>query len=329
MSVYNGERYLNEAIDSVLAQTFTNFEFLIIDDASTDGTTKILHSYQDPRIRIITNMENLGLTKSLNNGLELSKGEYIARMDADDISLAERLEIQVSFMDRNPQICVCGSWVETIGNNIDEIWKYPTNSDEIKCRQLFECSIAHPSAIIKKKYLQDNQLNYDVKFERSQDYDLWVRISTLYNLANINKVLLKHRIHPNAVGISFSNDQKRYADLIRYRQLREFLGLSPTEDEMALHNSISTRNYETSGDYLNHVNEWFLEIWGANQIRRYFNNQALYAELANRWYDICYYATNIGLETWDVFMASRFSYKIKLTNKKKYALLAKCLLKRG
>ena len=109
MSVYNGERYLNEAIDSILAQTFTDFEFLIIDDASTDSTPKILHSYDDPRIRIVTNEENLGLTKSLNKGLALAQGEYIARMDADDISLPERLMMQLNFLIDNKTVPLVGS----------------------------------------------------------------------------------------------------------------------------------------------------------------------------------------------------------------------------
>jgi glycosyltransferase involved in cell wall biosynthesis len=327
MSVYNGERYLNEAIDSILGQTFTDFEFLIIDDASTDRTPEILRSYDDPRIRVVTNEENLGLTKSLNKGLALARGEYIARMDADDISIPERLEEQIEFMEHNPQVCVCGSWVEIIGHNAGETWKYPTDSNEIRCRHLFECSIAHPSAVIKKEYLNQNQPLYDITFKRSQDYDLWIRISALYPLANIGKVLLKHRIHSGAIGQHYSSEQKRCADRVRYRQLREFLGLTPTEDELRLHSSISSGGFEARGEYLNAVNQWLLKIWSANQERNYFDDSVLSAELAKRWYAACNKAANLGMITWEQFQASPLSKMNILTKRQRYTLLVKCLLK--
>lgn len=329
MSVYNGERYLNEAIDSILGQTFTDFEFLIIDDASTDRTPEILRSYDDPRIRVVTNEENLGLTKSLNKGLALARGEYIARMDADDVSLPERLDVQVEFMERNPEICVCGSWVEIIGHNAGGIWKYPTDGNEIQCRHLFECSIAHPSAVIKMESLNQNQLQYDITFKRSQDYDLWVRISALCPLANIGRILLKHRIHPDAIGQYCSTDQKRYADRVRYRQLREFLGLTPTGDELRLHSLISIGEFEARKDYLSAVNQWLLKIWSANQERKYFDDRVLSAELAKRWYVACNKATHLGMDTWEQFRASPLSDVNRLTKKQRYTVLVKCLLRMG
>ncbi len=327
MSVYNGERYLNEAVDSILGQTFADFEFLIIDDASTDKTSEILRSYDDPRIRVVTNEENLGLTKSLNKGLTLARGEYIARMDADDVSLPERLEAQVEFMEHNPHVCVCGSWVEIIGHNAGGTWRYPTDGNEIQCRHLFECSIAHPSAVIKKEYLNQSQLLYDITFKRSQDYDLWVRISAVYPLANIGKVLLKHRIHPSAIGQHYSSEQKKSADRVRYQQLREFLGLTPTEDELRLHSSISSGEFEARGDYLNAVNQWLLTIRSANQERNYFDDSVLSAELAKRWYAACNKATNLGMITWEQFQASPLSKMNILTKRQRYTLLVKCLLK--
>lgn len=329
MPVYNGEKYLKEAINSILTQTFTDFEFLIIDDASTDRTSEILHSYGDPRMRIITNEENLGLTKSLNKGLAVARGEYIARMDADDISLPKRLEVQTKFMESNPEIGVCGSWIKIIGRSAFEIWKYPTGSNEIQCKQLFECSVAHPSVIFTKDLNNQNHVRYDPLFKRAQDYDLWVRISTLYPLANIGKVLLKHRIHPGSIGQSYSNDQKKYADQIRYRQLREFLMLTPTEDELKLHSSISVMNFGTEKDYLNAVNRWLLKIWTANDKTKHFEESALFAELTKRWYYACNKATNNKLKTWKQFQASPLLNINVLTKKQIHFILLKCLLKIG
>ncbi|MCP8319033.1 MAG: glycosyltransferase, partial [Candidatus Methylarchaceae archaeon HK01B] len=133
MSVYNGEKYLREAIDSILNQTFKDFEFLIINDGSTDRTVEILRSYHDSRIKIITNEKNMGLTKSLNKGLKIARSEYVARMDADDISYPRRLEVQYEYMKKNPDVGIVGSWNDVIddkGNTID-YRKHSLSSEDI------------------------------------------------------------------------------------------------------------------------------------------------------------------------------------------------------
>lgn len=328
MPVYKGDEYLSEAVDSILNQTFSDFEFIIICDDPTDETCHILDKYQqnDSRMRVYY-QERQGLVNSLNKGFSLARGEYIARMDADDICLSDRLEEQVKFMDQNPQICVCGSWIAIIGYNAGGIWKYPIENNEIQCKHLFNCSIAHPSSIIRKELLVQQNLMYDSTFRHCEDYALWVRISTLYPLANIGKVLLKHRIHPSAIGQHYSSDQKKCADQVRYRQLREFFRLTPTENELMLHSSISVGEFETRKDYLNDVNRWLLKIWAANNEVEYFDKLALSAELAKRWYAACNKTTNLGLETWGQFRASPLFGMNILSKKQIYSVLLKCLLK--
>ena len=132
MPVYNGEKYLKESIESILKQTFRDFEFLIINDTSTDESEKIIRSFKDSRIKLIKNEKNIGLTKSLNKGLDLAKGEYMARMDADDISLPKRLEIQVAFMDKNPKIGVIGAWAKVIGESNKKYIKTYSNFEKIE-----------------------------------------------------------------------------------------------------------------------------------------------------------------------------------------------------
>jgi glycosyltransferase involved in cell wall biosynthesis len=328
MPVYKGDEYLSEAVDSILNQTFTDFEFIIICDDPTEKTRQILDKYKQSDSRInVCYQEREGLVNSLNRGCSLARGEYIARMDADDISSSDRLEEQVKFMDQNPQVCVCGSWIEIIGYNAGGIWKYPVENNEIQCKHLFNCSIAHPSSIIRKEHLVQQNLLYDSAFRHCEDYDLWVQISTFYPLANIDKVLLKHRIHPYAVGQQHSSDQFECADRVRYQQLREFLGLTPTEDELRLHSSISSGEFEARGDYLNAVNQWLLTIRSANQERNYFDDSVLSAELAKRWYAACNKATNLGMITWEQFQASPLSKMNILTKRQRYTLLVKCLLK--
>ena len=203
MPVYNGEKYLREAIESILNQTFKDFEFLIINDGSTDSSRDIVLSYNDSRIRLIDNEKNIGLTKSLNRGLELARGEYIARMDADDVSLPERLEKQVSYLEIHPKVGVLGTWMKCI----DEYGKPtstqhpPTQPYLIKWSLLFGCSIAHSSVMMRRAVLE-RVGGYNPEIVVAQDYGLWVRVSfeTQIQIANLpEELLLLRRDVPSMV----------------------------------------------------------------------------------------------------------------------------------
>lgn len=155
MPVYNGEKYLPEAIDSILKQTFTDFELLLINDASTDNSEKIINSYNDSRIIYIKNEQNLGLIKTLNKGLDLAKGEYIARMDQDDISSHERFAKQIALFESNLEIGVCGTWFTLFReNHEDQIIEHPEYNDSIKIGLLTSCFIGHPTVMMRKKQLK-------------------------------------------------------------------------------------------------------------------------------------------------------------------------------
>jgi glycosyltransferase involved in cell wall biosynthesis len=209
MSVYNGEQYLREAIDSILNQTFTDFEFLIIDDSSTDNTNEILHSYNDPRIRIIRNIENLGLTKSLNIGLGLAEGEYIARMDADDISTSKRFEYQVRYLDENPDIAVVGTGERVIDEKGNVLWisKLPDSHHLVRWGMYFGNCICHPSVMMRRSCVKTVGF-YNNKYVQGQDYDLWIRLLQHYHLANIPDDLLCLRKHQDSISVTHTANQQ-------------------------------------------------------------------------------------------------------------------------
>ena len=211
MSVYNGEKHLKEAIDSILTQTFTDFEFLIINDGSTDKTGETLRSYNDPRIRIIENLQNIGLTKSLNKGLTLAKGEYIARQDADDISLQERLATQVNFLDNHPEIGLVGSWYIIIDRNGEELLKctLPVENAEVRKRIMEFNPFAHGSVMLRKKCIEEVG-PYDEKFSCAQDYELWFRILDRHQAANISAYLYKWRFNQDSIVA------RRYAEQMKF-----------------------------------------------------------------------------------------------------------------
>lgn len=205
MPVYNCELYVKDAVESILNQTFPDFELIIIDDRSTDSTIKIIKSYKDSRIKLIEKEQNTGLTNSLIHGVLIAKGEYIARMDGDDISLPERFQKQVSFLESNPKIILCGSAVEIIGKNY--ISKYPSNHDMIKIQLCFNASFYHPTIMARRQVLVEN--NYNKDCEPAEDYELWTRIVTIGELANLDEVLVHYRIHDCQTSSVRREEQER------------------------------------------------------------------------------------------------------------------------
>ncbi len=221
MSVYNGEKYLGEAIDSILNQTFKNFEFLIIDDGSTDSSAEIIRSYPDPRIRLIRNRENIGLTGSLNKGLKLAKGKYIARMDADDISLLERLEREVAIADAYPEITVVTTGFANFVNSYREDNRGSVNkgdTDEIEWigfEDLLEGNkIFHGSVLFKRKNILDIG-GYDERLPKAQDYDLWLRVSRKVEIIKLKRILFLRRLHFDCVSMRGILKQEYYADMVK------------------------------------------------------------------------------------------------------------------
>ena len=183
MPVYNAQKYLNKAIDSILAQTYKDFEFIIINDGSTDNSLQIIKKYQkkDKRI-IVKNKKNKGIVAALNDGIKLSRGKYLARMDADDISLPSRFEVQVNFMEKNSKIGVCGTWVEVFGEiNKNYLLKFPINNELLKIRLLFSVPFAHPSIMMRRDLVVQYNLQYNKKYDLVYYKDLLIYSVCLFS----------------------------------------------------------------------------------------------------------------------------------------------------
>lgn len=327
MSVYNGQKYLREAIDSILVQTFTNFEFLIIDDCSTDDTPQIINSYRDRRIRYIRNESNLGLAAALNRGLDSARGEYIARMDADDVSLPDRLARQVDFMDNHPETGVCGSWVKTTGELRGRIWRYPVDPDSIVCGLLFEPPLAHPSVMMRRQLFRQNGLYYDPLFKRAQDYDLWVRASEVLSFANIDEVLLFYRIHPWQAGQGHAEEQQAAAGSVR-KALLGRLGLAPSAEEFQLHQYISALRFQAAREILLRAEAWLYKIKAANDETPVYPEPAFSRVLGRRWFAVCNKAAKgLGLWAWKRFWASGLSKWSRLGLEDRAKLFVNALIK--
>lgn len=219
MPVYNvKEEYLRESIESILNQTYSDFEFIILDDCSADDIESVVNSYNDKRIKFFRNKQNLGIAKSRNKLMEHAQGEYAALMDNDDISLPERLEKQVQFLDINPEISIVSAAYETFPKKT--IIKQPLNPGYL---DLYKgCIITHPLAMFRLDDMKKFNLQYDDSFVCSQDYELWSRAIRYLKIANLPEVLLKYRVLEESVthqkaALAFEEDTK-----IRQKML-EFL----------------------------------------------------------------------------------------------------------
>jgi glycosyltransferase involved in cell wall biosynthesis len=223
LSVHNAKQYANGAIASILAQTFSDFELIIIDDGSTDGTADLLKEFtiKDTRVRIITNETNIGLTRSLNLALKQARGEYIARMDADDIALPNRLERQIAFLKSHPDISIVGTayeWIDKDGNVIGKP-KMITGADAIHRALPRTNPLLHSSVMIRRSAL-DQVGGYNETMKRAQDYDLWLRLSRTCKFENLSEVLMQKRVTRNIISFKNEREQIRFALLARLNALK-------------------------------------------------------------------------------------------------------------
>ena len=221
MSVYNGEKYLFDAIDSILRQTYKDFEFLIINDGSSDSSCDIINAFNDSRIRIVNNPTNIGLTNSLNKGIDLARGEYIARIDADDVAVPERLEAQLAYLEIHHGTALVSSAVLIIDDRGNDIRTYVPPQDPIlmSWHLIFRNPIRHSSVMWRKKMVEKTIGKFNPDFRLAQDYELWSRINQRFSIGTIEKVLIKFRMHNSMLSTVQYNLQNDFAVQVTKNQL--------------------------------------------------------------------------------------------------------------
>jgi glycosyltransferase involved in cell wall biosynthesis len=237
MTVYNGARFLPEAIGSIHAQTFAGYELLIIDDGSTDDSLAVIRSLADPRARIVAQNPNRGIRATLNRGLGESRGRYVAIMDQDDIAAPERLARQVAHLEAHPDLGLCGSDVELFGERPGPSWVRFFAPPTLRVALLFENPICHPSVMLRQSALRAHQLEYP-EFPYAEEYALWVRLARLGPIANLPARLLRYRTHTQQISRRRSEIQCRSADAVVREQLAE-LGLDASPRDLIVHRLLS------------------------------------------------------------------------------------------
>lgn len=235
MAVHNGERYLAEALDSVLAQTLSDFEVVVVDDASTDGTAKILDAYaqRDARFVVLRNEENRKLAASLNRGLAACRAPLVARADADDVNLPTRLERQVAFLDAHPEVGVVGCAYHTMYSDGRQrsTKTYVTDHATIRARQLFMSSLLHPGVVFRADVVRSVG-GYDEAYWTAQDSDLWTRLRNRTRFANLPEPLVRYRTHEESILNKRGEDGRRLSMSIPGRALSALLRRPLSDDEV-------------------------------------------------------------------------------------------------
>ncbi len=258
MPVFNGEKFLKMAIESVLNQSYKDFELIIINDGSTDKSAEVIKSYQDKRICFLENDGNKGIFYTRNRLFEEAKGNYIAILDCDDYAEPTRLEKQVDFLNKNNEFGLVGSWITLIDdeNKIKGAWNLEYRAERIPAKLLFTNQFAQSSIMMRKKYAA---LKYRENYPPTEDYDLWVRISQKTRVINLAESLVKYRIHDNNISQTQSAVAEKNILKIYKNQLEE-LGIYVSQEELTIHKKIGNMDFEENHESFFEKSKNWLEL---------------------------------------------------------------------
>lgn len=283
MPTYNAARHVREAIGSVLAQDFTDFELLLVDDGSTDDTARILQEFSaDSRVRVLRNERNLGLIATLHRAYDECRAPLIARMDADDICEPSRFRKQIEFLRTNAEIDIVGGAIRFFGNIPEpKLFQFPTKHADIRPAMLFFCPLAHPALMFRRRLVDDGLLRYDEAFKHAEDYHLWSQLLDRALAANLPDAVLSYRLHPQQVS-SDSSSKQHEASLRVRRQMLQAAEVDFSEDDFVLHESVLLERPLPMTNYLPLLADWFARLEAANARSSYWDNSALHAILRSK-----------------------------------------------
>ncbi len=277
LPVYNGEKYLQETINSVLKQTFSDFDFLILDDVSTDKSVEVIKSFSDPRIKFVRNETNLGSVGTPEKGMEMSNTKYIARIDQDDIWLPSKLEKQIKIMEADDSVGICGTSIELFGDR-SGIKIFPVTTEPLKVGFLFFCMMSHPSVVFRKSFLEMTRIQYNKDYRLADDYKMWIDCIDLTQIYNIPEPLTKYRQHNEQI-CSPANAEKQ-AIVTRKVQLEVLKKIYPNvlPKEQEIHQTFIKLQFKTLQEYVQ-SKQWVGKLCAENDKSRYVDADILKKEL--------------------------------------------------
>lgn len=328
---YNAEKYIKESILSILNQTYTNLEIIAINDCSTDSTLEKLEDLAkaDNRIKIFSNNENLRLIKTLNKGVELCSGKYIARMDADDISLSTRIEKEVRFLEENPDYDIVSTQFHTFHeNDTNKLYPYanPCKFEDIRAFVLFKSCVCHPAVMIRKTLFTDLKLKFEEKYLHVEDYALWSKAVYLTKIANIDESLLLYRVHKTQISTVHEQiqlDNKKEVFKIHCHHW----GLDDTDNLLDIYASVAESvPQEPTLEYLSKCEGFMINLLEINKVKKLCSQSFLDKMLSLHWLRLCA-NSRLGLKVYRHCTSSLLYKKTNYTYRDYTIFFVKCLFK--
>jgi len=307
ITVFNAEKYLFQSIESILTQTYHNFELIIINDCSTDGSKTIIETFNDERIKYYENNQNKGIVYSRNRGLDLAKGDYIGMLDADDIAFKDKFEKQINYLSNNPEYGMIGSWVKLIdedGVSLNKEWKLKSGFECIPSIMLFKNYFLQSAVLYTKECIK--KYRFKEGFDILEDYVIWLEILKNYKGYSLQESLVYYRIHQQGVTKKYSSEKDEKERRVFSLQLKG-LGLIPTKKQLLLHQAIKNDEKITSYDTFKELEKWLKEIISTNLSTNAYNRKCLSRVVFNRWLKVCYKARNLHFKMIFCLISSKLS----------------------
>ncbi|GAA4495765.1 hypothetical protein GCM10023172_07980 [Hymenobacter ginsengisoli] len=323
LPIYNVAPYIEETIASILKQTFTDFELLVIDDCSTDDTAAKVQSFKDPRLRFIQNTQNLGRAGTDNAALPHVRGRYVAKMDGDDLCHPERLARQVAYLEKHPEVNIVGSWMQNFGAST-YLNRYPERPADTQVLTLFTLPTGNPSVMLRTSLLREGGMQYDASLRQTEDYDFFARYVRELRVATLPQALIQYRVPPDTIKVSILTERSTVANDVRERLLRTW-GVSQNPRDILVHNAIARIGSPLLDVSLDEVEEWLLRLIQYNAVQPLFEPAALCRGLGERWFEMCYTHPESWFRNVRRFGRSPLAVYFPVTGSKRLKFWAKAL----
>ncbi|MBX3024837.1 glycosyltransferase family 2 protein [bacterium] len=306
---FNRERFVGAAIESILAQSYPDFELLVIDDGSSDRTRDVVRACRDPRLRLLCHERNQGLPRVRNAGVDEARGQYLAFLDSDDVARPYRLARQVACLDRHPELAAVGAWIDWMdeqGRPLGRVKRRPVRPDDVAALRLFRQGIENTASLARTAILR--QFRHDERFAVSEDFELWARVAGDHPIANLPEVLVRRRAHPQQTSRDRDEETRRYRQMIYARQLAA-LGVPFTEEDLRRHHLLRRMRksgYAPDRAFVDWTEAWLRGLQAANAQTRRYPEPALSRLLGALWGRVCFDAApSLGQAgAWRRFRAS-------------------------
>lgn len=324
--VFNGARYIAEALNSVLVQTLKEFEIVVVNDGSTDSTAHIISGYSDSRIRLVDHNNNYGLAEARNTGINNSRGKYIALLDGDDISDPTRLAEQVKEMERDQRIVFLGSWATIIDDKsrpTGKLWKMESRDEDLRVLLLFRNRFIVSSTMFRRERVPGGLFQ---NVPMAEDYSFAVAMSRIGRIGNLPKPLIRYRRHATSLTTSKQALMTECVEKILLQQLEDF-GIRPSERELKIHQHVGRLLLQSSVSLLGECENWLCKLSNHNDVVQRFDSHVFREIVSKEWFELCKHGSPAGLAAWRGYWRSNLSKAWLPSMWQRLKFLVKCLFK--